>query len=79
MIDASKLTLRVSNSINSAETDALGRLRPSSLLNLLIQAAISSADHLGFGFEALQNQELFWVLSRISIKIDRPILWKEKS
>lgn len=77
MFDASKLTFRVSNCINSAETDAFGRLRPSSLLNLLIQAAIGSADQLGFGYSSLQKQELFWVLSRILIKIDRPILWKE--
>ena len=77
MLQESELIFRASNTIRSAETDAFGRLRPSALLNILIQSAIGSADSLGFGYEQLQEQQLFWVLSRMLIKIDRPILWKE--
>ncbi|MEZ4982408.1 MAG: thioesterase [Saprospiraceae bacterium] len=64
--------------INSAEADFKARLRPGALLNLLIQAAIGSADDLGFGFKNLNEKNLFWVLSRMSIQIDRPIMWNEK-
>jgi acyl-ACP thioesterase len=64
--------------INSAEADFKAQLRPGALLNLLIQAAIGSADDLGFGFKNLSEQNLFWVLSRMSIQIDRPIMWNEK-
>ena len=37
--------------ITTADTDMHSRLRLGGLANLLIQAAINSADSLGFGFE----------------------------
>ena len=43
-----------------------------------IQAAIDSADLLGFGFVNLHPQKLFWVLSRFSIELERPVKWQEK-
>ncbi len=63
--------------ITSADTDIKGRLKVSSLENYLIQSAINSASKLGFGFNDLQRNSLFWVLSRISIEIYRPVLWDE--
>jgi acyl-ACP thioesterase len=47
------------------------------LLNFLIQSAISSADYLGFGFGGIKAQELFWVLSRLTVEIHRPMNWYE--
>lgn len=71
------LTLFMPFKVSSAETDMYGRLRPGALLNLLIESAIRSADTLGFGYEGLQKHKLFWVLSRISLKIYRPLRWYE--
>ncbi len=64
--------------VSSAETDMNGRLKIGSLINFLIQAATNSADNLGFGFENLVKQNLFWVFSRLTVEINRPIKWHEK-
>lgn len=63
--------------ITSADTDIIGRLKPSAMLNFIIQAAVNSATQLGFGFNEMKNNSLFWVLSRIDIEINRPLLWNE--
>jgi medium-chain acyl-[acyl-carrier-protein] hydrolase len=63
--------------ITSADTDMQGRIRLGSLVNLFLQSAIDSADNLGFGFRGIRQQNLFWVLSRLTIEIDRPLIWYE--
>jgi medium-chain acyl-[acyl-carrier-protein] hydrolase len=64
--------------ISSSETDMEARISPGSLVNLLIQSAIKSADKLGFGFGGIRQQQLFWVLSRIDLEIYRPLKWYDK-
>lgn len=64
--------------VTSADTDMEARLRAGSLVNLLIQAAISSADSLGFGYTGIRQQKLFWVLSRLTVEINRPMQWYEE-
>ncbi len=49
--------------VTSADTDMEARLRLGALVNFLIQAAINSADALGFGFGGIRGQQLFWVLT----------------
>ncbi len=63
--------------VSSAETDMYARLRPGALVNLLIQSAVQSADALGFGYKGLQRHRLFWVLSRLSLEVCRPLKWNE--
>jgi acyl-ACP thioesterase len=63
--------------VTSADTDIAARIRLGALVNFLIQSAIQSADALGFGFEHLTRQKLFWVLSSLTIHIDRPLMWYE--
>jgi medium-chain acyl-[acyl-carrier-protein] hydrolase len=63
--------------VTSAETDMYARLRLGSAVNYLIQSAIDSADRLGFGYGGIRNQNLFWVLSRLTIELYRPIIWHE--
>jgi medium-chain acyl-[acyl-carrier-protein] hydrolase len=46
-----------------------------SLINFLIQGAINSADSLGFSFEELRSRKLFWVLSRLTVEIYKPLSW----
>lgn len=72
------LTLFTPYRITSADTDMDARLRLGGLSNLLIQSAISSADSLGFGFGGLRQQQLFWVLSRMTMEIYRPLKWYEE-
>jgi acyl-ACP thioesterase len=61
--------------IDTSNTDAESRLRLSGLANILVQAAIQSADQLGFGFKDLEQQQLVWVLSRLNIEIYKPLKW----
>ncbi len=71
-------SLKYNYKVNSADTDIEGRLKMGALLNFLIQSAINSSNELGFGFDEIKDESLFWVLSRISIEINRPILWNEE-
>ena len=72
------LVLTTRFSVTSADTDMYTRLRPGAMLNFLIQAAIQSADYLGFGFRGLRKHQLFWVLSRLTLEIYRPLKWYEE-
>ena len=71
------LILRMPAQVTSADADLWGRIKPGALVNLLIQAAIRSADQLGFGFDRLRQQNLFWVLSRLTIRIDQIARWPQ--
>ncbi len=72
------LSLRTVYRVTTADTDMYSRLRPSALLGFLIQSAIDSADHLGFGFGSLREQQLFWVLSRLTLEIDDCPVWHDE-
>jgi len=61
--------------VTSADTDMNSRIRIGSLANLLIQSAVSSADKLEAGYGGLRQQKLFWVLSRMTIEITKPLTW----
>lgn len=80
MKDAEKTSLITTSKfrVSSADTDMYGRLRPGALVNYLIQAAIDSADFLGFGFSNIRTQKLFWVLSRFKINIYSPLKWYDQ-
>jgi len=73
------LTLYSGFRISSADTDMFTRIRASSLVNLLIQSAINSAESLGFGFGGLKKQQLYWVLSRITVEIYQPLYWHQEA
>jgi acyl-ACP thioesterase len=74
-----ELILRTESLVTSADADMEGRMKPGALVNLLIQSAIQSAEHLGFGFEMLKEQNLYWVLTRLHLEILRPLRWNEKA
>jgi acyl-ACP thioesterase len=67
--------LRTQYTVTTAESDMEGRLKPGALVNFLVQSAISSAEKLGFGFNILQDQQLFWVLHRLSVQILKTAGW----
>jgi len=78
-MNADDLCLKAVYPVTSADTDMHSRLKISALVNYLIQTAISSAEHLGFGFSALKKEQLFWVLNRLTVEIYRPLKWSEKA
>jgi len=75
----SNLTLYSDFKITSADTDMFTRIRAGAMVNLLIQSAINSAESLGFGFDGLKEQKLFWVLSRMTIEIYHPLTWNQET
>ncbi len=74
----SQLSLKKKFTVTSADTDMFGRLKLSKLCDFLIQSAISSADKLGFGLKFLREEKLFWVLSRITITIEKQMKWYDE-
>jgi len=72
------LTLFSGFKITSADTDMFMRVRLGGLVNLLIQSAINSAESLGFGFKGLRKQQLYWVLSRMTVEIYQPLMWNHE-
>lgn len=73
------LTLYSNFRISSADTDMYMRIRLGAVVNLLIQSAINSAESLGFGFKNLKEQKLYWVLSRLTVEIYKPLLWDQET
>lgn len=59
------------------DTDASGRLKPASFMNLAQEAAGQHAVHLGFGYDDLIVTNTAWILSRVHIRfVDTP-MWKD--
>jgi len=77
-LNETDLTLYNSFKITSAETDMFMHLRLGAVVNLLIQSAINSAESLGFGFKGLRKQQLYWVLSRMTVEIYQPMTWNQE-
>lgn len=57
--------------VKSYEVDCHGFLRIVTLMNFLQEAAVESAEALGFGFEKCRSMGVAWVGSNYLIKIDR--------
>ena len=74
-----ELTLFSDFRITSADTDMFMRLRLGGLVNLLIQSAINSAESLGFGFKNQKKQKLYWVLSRLTVEVYKPLTWNQEA
>jgi medium-chain acyl-[acyl-carrier-protein] hydrolase len=72
------VTLQMPRQIKSADADAFARLSMGSLVNILVEAAIESADSLGFGYSGLRKDRLFWVLSRLSLEIRSQVNWYDR-
>jgi medium-chain acyl-[acyl-carrier-protein] hydrolase len=78
-LSENNLTLYSGFKITSADTDMYTRIRAGSVVNLLIQSAINSAESLGFGFDGLKEQKLYWVLSRLTVEIYHPLKWNDEA
>ena len=56
--------------INHVEGDYYGKWKLSSLFLALQEVAARHAIHLGAGYDALQAQNLAWMLARFKIRFD---------
>ncbi|MDP4281989.1 MAG: thioesterase [Bacteroidota bacterium] len=72
-----KLILSMPFMVTSSDIDMYSRLRLGTLVSLLIQSANNSADNLEIGYEDLQEQKLFWVLSRLTLEIHKSLSWHQ--
>lgn len=64
--------------VSSYEVDARGRASLTTLCKFMQETAYNHAHHLGFGYVHLNDSGLFWVLSRMLIRVDRYPRWDEK-
>jgi medium-chain acyl-[acyl-carrier-protein] hydrolase len=64
--------------VSSYEVDARGRASLTTLCKFMQETAYNHAHHLGFGYVHLKDSGLFWVLSRMLIRIDRYPCWDER-
>mgnify|MGYP006267257067 CR=1 FL=1 len=64
-------------SVRSYEVDPSGVLRPVVLLRMLQETAWQHASALGKGYADRSGGELFWVLSRLRMRIDSLPRWSE--
>ncbi len=62
----------------SYHINRFGEVSTPFLFWYMQEIAWEHAHILGFGFEHLRQDQLFWVLSRLLVKIDRRPLWKEE-
>ena len=62
----------------SYHIDKFGKLSTSFLFYHMQEIAGEHATELGFGYDQLKENRLFWVLSRLWVKIYRRPSWKEK-
>ncbi len=63
--------------IKSYDVDRNNKLKISSLFNYMQDIAGYHAEELNFGYGALKEKNLFWVLSRVLIKLKRAPIWNE--
>ncbi len=64
--------------VKSYEVDNQGYLKIYSLFNYLQETAGNHAQHLGWGYEAMIERNLFWVLARVSVEIKQLPKWRDK-
>lgn len=64
--------------VTSYEADARGKASLTTLCKFMQETAYHHAHHLGFGYEHLQEVNTFWVLSRLSIEVDRYPAWDDR-
>lgn len=63
--------------VHSYEVDFNQQLSVPALFNYLQDVAWVHAEQLGYGYEQLLRDRMFWVLSRVEVRIERMPRWNE--
>ena len=64
--------------IRSYQTDLHAKATIMSLFNYMLEAAWAHAQVMNWGYEELKNNHLFWVLSRLYMKIEKYPSWQDE-
>jgi medium-chain acyl-[acyl-carrier-protein] hydrolase len=56
--------------LRTFDVDLTNHVKISSIFNFMQESAANSADSLGFGYDQLIDEQLFWVLSRTKIEFN---------
>lgn len=79
MQDASPLLIhRQSFTIRSYDVDFRRQLRPDVLCSYFQEVASEHALRLGVGYQQLEAQRMFWVLSRLLLQVEKMPAWHEE-
>ena len=76
-MSSSPIILKENFQITSADTDFSKTLRPSALINMLIQVAWHHAEILEFGVDMMNRESIIWMLSRMQIRIYLHPFWND--
>lgn len=71
-------SMQRSFSISSYDLDPRGQARLTSMANYFQEMAYQHAGQLGFGYNDLKENQTFWVLARMKIRILRYPVWDEQ-
>ena len=63
--------------IQSYQTDQYGKSSVCSLLHLMLEAAWAHAKVMDWGYDQLQSQHMFWVLSRMYVQVENYPSWQD--
>lgn len=75
---AQELHYRFSHTVIYSETDIGDSLSLSACSSLFQEAAMLQAEALGFGDTYCRREERMWVLSRLQLKTERPVVHREE-
>lgn len=64
-----KLKIEIERRVESFDADLHNKLKISSIFNYMQDIAAKHADDLGIGYNALQENQIFWVLSWAKVEI----------
>ena len=68
----------IDHTITCYEADANKMMRPTTMLDIMQEAANMSATSLGFGYDEMMNSNTAWVLSRIHVKFNNTPKWRDE-
>ena len=64
--------------VKNFETDFKQQLKPSAMLGLFQEIAADHSEEMGFGHSVLKKEDMFWVLSKIYVEVERKPVYREK-
>ena len=64
--------------IQSYQTDQYGKASICSLFHFMLEAAWAHAKVMDWGYDQLQSQNMFWVLSRMYVKVEKYPAWQDQ-
>jgi acyl-ACP thioesterase len=64
--------------IKSYQTNQYGKASIASLFHIMLEAAWAHAQIMDWGYDDLKNHNLFWVLSRFYLQVDKYPAWQDE-